>query len=418
MAWNNAETRRCNLLERLESRSLFSHAGVEVGQFGEGAGVGEGMTFIDPDGTEVSVTLRGGGSGRVYSDGQSIDLETTGTGPRSRLAIRRRAGGDGRANLRDVIVTGSLSSLDAPGSQIAGNVTVSGTVSRLHLGDLGDNNPDPVVSAAVRTLTVGGGGVPVSLVAGNVEDLDVASASPFRVIRVGSWVDVAGTPQRVSAPWIGTLSARTFGQGLSLSGAGAPGQTLRSFQADSVSGAWAIGGDAGTVRAVDADQWSASFSGRIRSISLTRPIPRRGPPRIVQHVDLAARSIGSVSIRTNVADTRILAGADLGSDGRVGGTGDDADTFGPGDIGTVRLGGWIQRSVVAAGVDPVNRAVMDGDDRFVDADSRIRAVTIRGGLVTGDVRIVAPVLPRTVRTGRQLLLPSNGDAVFSLTAIA
>ena len=415
MSRYNAKTQTCILPQRLESRSLFSHAGVEVGRFGEGAG--DVLTFTDPDGTDVTVTLRGGGSGSVYSDGQSIDLETTGTGPRSRLAVRARAGGDGRATLRDVIVTGSLSSLDAPGSQIAGNVTVSGTVSRLQLGDLGDNNADPAVSATVRTLTVGGGGVPISLIAEDVEDVDVASASPFRVIRVGSWVDVGGTPQRVSAPWVGSLSARTFGQGFSLSGAGAPGQTLRSFQADSVSGAWAIGGDAGTIRAVDADGWSASFSGRVQSVSLTRPIPRRGPPWVVQHVDLAARSIGSVSIRTNVADARILVGADLGSDGRVGGDGDDADTFGSGDIGTVRLGGWIQRSVIAAGLDPVNGAVMDGDDRFVDADSRIRAVTIRGGLVTGDVRIVAPMLPRVVAVGRELLRPSEGDALFSLTAI-
>lgn len=417
MITSTTMARKCAVFQRLEPRVLFSHAGVEVGLFGDAPGAADGITFVDPDGTEVTVTLRGGGSGRVYSDGQFIDVETNGTSPRSRLAVRAGRGGDGRPTLRDVVVAGSLRSLDAPDSQIAGNITVGGTVSRLHLGDMGDNNPDPAAIAPHRSLTVGGEGIGISLTAGDVEEFDVQSASPFRAIRVGSWIDGGGTPQRIRAPWVGAIVAGTFGQGLSLSGAGAPGHALGSFQADSVSGAWVVGGDAGTIRAVDADQWSASFSGRVRSVALTRPIPRRGPPWIVQRVDLAARSIGAVSIRTNVSDTRILAGADFGSDGRLGGTGDDADTFGPGEIGTIRLGGWIQRSVVAAGLDPVDGVLLNGDDRFVDADSRIGAVAIRGGLVTGDVRIIAPVLPRVVPVGGERLRPADGDALFSLTPI-
>src|SRR5687768_342225 len=160
-------------LQPLEPRCLLSHAGVELGAFGDVAGTSSSLTFADVDGTQVVVTLRGGGSGRVYSDGQAVDVETTGTGPRSRLAIAARGGGDGRATIRDVIVTGPLRSPGAPGSQIAGNVTVTGTTSRLHLGDLGDNNPEPAVIAPSRTLTVGGGGNPVSLVAGNIEKLAV-----------------------------------------------------------------------------------------------------------------------------------------------------------------------------------------------------------------------------------------------------
>ena len=403
-------------LQRLERRVLLSHTGTEVGQFGAAA-ADDSLAFADLDGTQVVVRLLGGGTGAVYSDGQGMDLETRDTTPRSRLIIRAVGGGDGRATLRDVVVGGALRSLDAPETDVRGNVTVAGTVERIRVGDLSDGNADPNVVAPGRTLSIQGAGGPVALEAGVLEELDTVSASPFRTVRVRQWLDAGGPEHRVTAPWIGAITADTFWQGLSLHGTSPAGRTLGSVKAKHISGAWAVAGDAGPIRSVFASQWSASFGGRLESVTLTQPLPRRGPPFIVQRVDLAAPSIGRVFVRTNVLESRILGGANLGADGRHGGSGADADSFGPGEIGRVRLGGWIQRSVVAAGLNPVNGTLIDGDDVLVDGSSRIGAVTIGGGIVTGDVRIVAPELPNNVRVGRVRLRPADGSDLFGLTPI-
>ena len=68
-------------------------------------------------------------------------------------------------------------------------------------------------------------------------------------------------------------------------------------------------------------------------------MPRRGPPTNAERIDIAARSIGAVTVRTNLYRSQVLAGANFGADGRLGGSGADADSYGAGDIGRVRIGG-------------------------------------------------------------------------------
>lgn len=308
--------------------------------------------------------------------------------------------------------------MNASTADVAGNVFVAGTVRRISLGHLGDGVEDPAVVAANRELTVGGAGVPVTLRAGAIEELSVVTASPFRSIRVTHCLDRGGAEDQITAPWIGSIQSGDFSQGLSLSGAGAPGRTLGSARAGAVSGAWSVGGDAGNVQMTYARAWSASIAGRLDAVTITRRVPHRGPPSIVQDVDLAARSIGRVTVWTNVWNTRILAGTNLGADGRGGGAAADADTFGAGDMGSVTLGRWPTRCIVAAGLDEVNGVFFDGDDVLVGPESQIGAVSIGGGVESQDVRIVAPKLPRVVSAGRARLRPADGDTGFRKPAVA
>lgn len=44
-------------------------------------------------------------------------------------------------------------------------------------------------------------------------------------------------------------------------------------------------------------------------------------------------------MRTDLYRSQVLAGANFGADGRLGGSGADADSYGAGDIGRVRIGG-------------------------------------------------------------------------------
>jgi cytoskeletal protein CcmA (bactofilin family) len=74
-------------------------------------------------------------------------------------------------------------------------------------------------------------------------------------------------------------------------------------------------------------------------------------------VQVLAASIGTVTITGDVQNSRMLAGADLGNDWRLGGTGPDADCFSAGRIDKVRVKGRVTDSLIGSGLacGPDNR---------------------------------------------------------------
>jgi hypothetical protein len=62
-----------------------------------------------------------------------------------------------------------------------------------------------------------------------------------------------------------------------------------------------------------------------------------------------------------VSKSTILAGADLGADFAFGGTGAAADAFGAGRIGEVTIKGKVTASVLAAGLNPLDAILHNGD---------------------------------------------------------
>ncbi|MHC5033583.1 MAG: bactofilin family protein, partial [Planctomycetota bacterium] len=74
-------------------------------------------------------------------------------------------------------------------------------------------------------------------------------------------------------------------------------------------------------------------------------------------VQVLAPSIGTVTITGDVQNSRMLAGADLGNDWRLGGTGSDADCFSAGRIDKIRVKGRVTDSLIGSGLPcaPDNR---------------------------------------------------------------
>ena len=87
--------------------------------------------------------------------------------------------------------------------------------------------------------------------------------------------------------------------------------------------------------------------------------------------------IGTVTA-ASLDSARILSGANLGQDAMVGGTGPDADIYGPGAIGAIKVTGTIKSSFIGAGVQPGFNTFGNSADKVVGGRaSAIRSITAR-----------------------------------------
>jgi hypothetical protein len=80
----------------------------------------------------------------------------------------------------------------------------------------------------------------------------------------------------------------------------------------------------------------------------------------------------------SLTDAKILSGANLGDDAQLGGGAgtSNADAYGVGIIGTVKVRDAITRSIVGAGLNPMD-GVFGNDDDAVAADSTIRLLSAK-----------------------------------------
>ena len=123
---------------------------------------GTRATYLDNDGHRVTVTLSGPGSGVVSVVGtdagtEQVTIATTDTTARTRLTIAS-AGGD--TTLDGLAVTGSLGTLAAATVDLAGDLTVTGTIGPPQPGPYARLGPVPFGLAftliAVAGLAIGG----------------------------------------------------------------------------------------------------------------------------------------------------------------------------------------------------------------------------------------------------------------------
>ena len=207
--------------------------GDKIGDFGLVDGKTTKLTFTDDDGTVVTFTLKGG-SATAFRAGDKVRLVINADGGRGATLSLKGRGGDGRVNLADVMVNGSLRGLTGKTADLWGTLFTSGAIGKLALADVKGG----VIAAAGGSL--------------------------------------------------GSLSA----------------------------------------------------------LSLDRAY--------------------------------VLSGASLGTDGKLGGTGADRDTFVAGSIGTVKVRGSITGCVIGAGLDPTDGVFLDGDDVILPGGS-IRSISAKGG---------------------------------------
>lgn len=205
--------------------------GSMIGAFGLVDGKKTSLTFTDSDGTVVTIMLKGG-SGTAFSAGDKVRLVIDSAG--GALTLKGK-GGDGRVNLSDISVTGSLKTLAGKTTDLFGTLCTTGTLGKLTLG------------------------------------------------RVNGTIAAAG----------------------------------------------------GMIAALAADSLSQAY---------------------------------------------ILSGANLGSDMKLGGSDADADSFGPGAIGTIKVRGAVTSSVIGAGLNPTDGVFLDDDDVVMGGTaSYIKTIAAKGG---------------------------------------
>ncbi|THJ19742.1 MAG: tandem-95 repeat protein, partial [Nitrospira sp. CG24D] len=107
---------------------------------------------------------------------------------------------------------------------------------------------------------------------------------------------------------------------------------------------------------------------------------------------------GTLHIKGDMQNASILIGANLGQDGKLGGTGTDSDSFGAGSLPKLVINGNMTSSTVRIGVDPVDGLFGNGNDVIVGGtSSSLGALTI-GGTMT-DSHFFAGALPATASIG-------------------
>ena len=362
------------------------------------------LALRDDDGSVATFSLKGNGTGEVSLVNQQWTLNLTDTNASSTIAVMVR-GGDGRIELGNITL-GSIKSIIAPAVDLAGDLTATGTVSSITLGDVSPGH----------AVTVLGAVVPLTFVARGVANLRLNSSEPISNLKVVNWSRSEGGASSICAPSLKTLQvtgdARTGISGdlqadLVLTN---PSGSLPSLGAVTVAGqlgpgTWHVVGSAGKLAVGrTSNGWAADFTGALAGITVNGDAAG----------SVAANSIGTITIAGDLNGGWFLAGAGLGSDAQLGGNGPAADAFGPGTVGTVKIGGRSLRGVIAAGLDPLDGSIGDNDAVVGAAASTVAGLTI-GGTVSDDSLFAGGRLVSAVKISGVKIDPSR-DSRFLVGA--
>jgi GH25 family lysozyme M1 (1,4-beta-N-acetylmuramidase) len=339
---------------------------------------GNPLLVVDMDGTIAKLTLTGSGSGQVSIAGDSLYVSLTGTTRDSTLTIAiykyngwSYAGTDGRISIQDITIGNPsnpqdrsfLGSLNAPAVFLTGDLTVTGALGNLVLGDLVGGG----ISIGSRPTDDSKTTVAIRL--GQVRDSTITSGTPLKSLTITEWLDSDGAADRIQAPSLGTLktngrkadvkagitvSAGDFQADISLTGA-APSNALSLGSltaAGAVTGTWTLAGGAGAIRAGSfAPAWQADFGPAGARAAVTSITSTLGD--ISGTVN--ARSVGSLTAKAELKSAAISL--TLGPDAvhktlnnlSVGTWIESSSILSVGSIGVVSAAG-IKNSSVLAGV--------------------------------------------------------------------
>lgn len=347
-----------------------------VGRFGNVDGLtGASTTLIDADGTRVTFAMTGGGSGNVTLAADGFVVTLTGSTTASRISVSANNGGDRKFDFASVSITGTVQQFTAPAGRLKGPLTTTAGFGAMSFGDV----------VGPRTITVPAGSATPSFALGVVRDLTISSAVGIGSVSAASWTNTGSARGSINAPWLGGITVTgDLGVNLNLSGRAGNVATLGAVDVGGFlrPSAWVVRGIGTTIRAkATTPAWAATFEKRITSITTTLAL--RGL--------LTARSIQSINAAQDLAGATILAGAFLGDDAALGGTGNSADTFLNGVIGSLSVARNVTNSTVAAGLDPVDGVIRNGNDRIVSGtQSQLNRVAV-GGIVGAGARLIANV---------------------------
>jgi hypothetical protein len=154
-------------------------------------------TFTDASGDQVTVALKGPGSGQIVfmqsgnSDPGEIIL--SGTTTASALTINANGGG---TTLGALTVNGDLKSLTARTTDVGGTVAVSGVVPKIQFRNTSGS------------LAINGAGASLAITLAQAKDLSINTGSAIKTLKADEWLDTDATPDAITAASVGTVTVK------------------------------------------------------------------------------------------------------------------------------------------------------------------------------------------------------------------
>ncbi|SEF48157.1 Ig-like domain (group 3) [Nitrosospira multiformis ATCC 25196] len=359
-------------------------------QFGQvpGHALPTSLSVNDTNGTAVTFSLSGPGWGEVTRSGAGLALSLFSTDTTSALTVTTSGS---HSLLTGLAVDGNIKSILASNLDLLGTARISGSIQNITLGDV----------KGTSSLLVQGTGSGMAFSAGSVRSLVLTSATPINTVAVQEWLASGSAPASINGPSLGTLTATgEFSADINLSGAPATSYTLVNAQIGGAisGGSWIVLGRAGQIVAQSTDaSWKAAFAAPLSLFST----------RGTASGQLSTPSLQMLQVGGNLEQARIIVGANLGSDGGLGGTGSAADQFASGLLGRLRVTGSVIDSHVWVGIDPGNGIFDDGNDVVTGGTaSRIQEIII-GGSLSSSSNIIAGSFPSLVKIEGLSVSPST-----------
>jgi uncharacterized delta-60 repeat protein len=226
-----------------------------VGTFGTVGRKNKSLVFLESNGTKVTVTLKGGGTGTAYYNGTEIDLVLTGTSARSSVTVTG-TGGNRRVSLRNISSTSALHAFSAPTGDLSGTLYVPGSLAALTLGTITGTGTSTIAAAgSIGSISIAGVATGATVLAGANLGSDALLGG------TGSAADAFGAGAIGKITINGAVTNSTFGAGLDPSDG-----VLRSVNDSVIGGAASRIGSVALKHPVDAStRFYAGAFGKIRA---------------------------------------------------------------------------------------------------------------------------------------------------------
>lgn len=217
---------------------------------------GRPFFYTDSAGGSVHLILSGpGNASAVFVNGSAdpSQINVTATTSASKLTIA----GSG-ASIGNISVDGSLFSLTGRSITINGGINISGSISKLMVGNVSGG-------ASSGLISIGDSGASTVVVLGAVSNEDLTTAGRVATLTVSNWIDSGGGTVVLMAASIGNIvSHGDFGVSLSTN-------SLANVKVagNLTAGIWTIGGSVQAITAGGSmSSWQANFAGSINQLKL------------------------------------------------------------------------------------------------------------------------------------------------------
>ncbi|HWB52622.1 MAG TPA: hypothetical protein VG722_00450, partial [Tepidisphaeraceae bacterium] len=273
---------------------------------------GTGTKYVDNSGNTVTVTLSGPGSAAVQKRGgensDGIRIVLTGTTAASHLNIKTS---NGQTTIDEIDADSPVGSINAPGVNLTGSMSLSGGLSNLRLNSI---TPAPVIIVPGINLALGvqvtiGGGPLGSIIGlkakiGRITDTSFDLGIPIQFMKADSFNNQDAQANQISTPSIGSLKIATnFDENIQTNVLGrlTVGDTIKNSNIQAVVSVGRV-----TARSIvnsqifaglPADTMALPTSGSdFASGSFIKSVSLRGPDSIFSGSSIAAASIGSLQL--------------------------------------------------------------------------------------------------------------------------